>query len=102
MVEIDLHPLFEGKLGKTFVVIILLQNDDVRFRKRFDEVAGNGRFPRAGPSANSDDQWPRVQRSDCALLCCCYLLCFFCFFSSITAWAAARRAMGTQNGVALT
>ena len=27
---------------------------------------------------------------------------FFDFRSSITAWAAARRAIGTQNGVALT
>jgi hypothetical protein len=29
-------------------------------------------------------------------------LCFACFFSSITACAAARRAIGTQKGVALT
>jgi hypothetical protein len=31
-----------------------------------------------------------------------YFLRFPFFLSSITAWAAARRAIGTQNGVALT
>jgi len=31
MVEIDFHALFERKLGKTLVVIILLEDDDVFF-----------------------------------------------------------------------
>src|SRR5260370_38028673 len=98
MVEIHFDALGEGKLGKSFVVVILFENDDVFFGECFDDAAGDGCLAGAGAPADPDNQWPRVQWSNRALLD--YF--FSRFFSSITAWAAARRAMGTQNGVALT
>jgi hypothetical protein len=42
MVEIHFDALFEGKLRKTLVVIVLLENNDVFFREGFDDPAGDG------------------------------------------------------------
>jgi hypothetical protein len=55
VVEIELHALFKGKFGEPFVVIVLLEDDDVCFRECFDDAAGDGGLAGAGASADSDD-----------------------------------------------
>jgi hypothetical protein len=64
VVKVQLYAFFKGKLRETFVIIILLKNDDVGFGKRFDDPAGDGGFPGASATANSDDERTRVERSN--------------------------------------
>jgi hypothetical protein len=99
VVEIELDALFEGELREAFVIVVLLKDDYVCFGERFDDSTGDGRFAGACASADSDDEWARVERSYGWRS---YFFFFGILRSSITAWAAARRAMGTQKGVALT
>jgi len=55
MIEIEFDAFFEGKLREAFVVIVLLEDDDVGFGERFDDAAGDGGLAGAGASADSDD-----------------------------------------------
>jgi hypothetical protein len=55
VVEIEFDSLFERKFGETFVVIVLLEDDDVGFGEGFDDAAGDGGLAGAGASADSDD-----------------------------------------------
>lgn len=56
MIEILLHALGEWKMGRVFIVVILLQNRNIRFRERFNNPARNGGLPCSGATADSDDQ----------------------------------------------
>ncbi|MGA7841831.1 MAG: hypothetical protein WCA34_12975, partial [Candidatus Acidiferrales bacterium] len=44
------------------IIIVLLQDDYVRFRKRFNDSPGDGGLARAGAAANADDQRPAIRR----------------------------------------
>jgi len=68
MIEIELHALFERELGEALVIVVLLEDDDVCFRKRFDNAAGDGGLAGAGASADADDEGPRVEGANRWLL----------------------------------
>jgi hypothetical protein len=55
MIEIHLHAFREGHGGIIAIVVVLLQNDDIRFRKRFDDAPRDRGLARAGPAADPDD-----------------------------------------------
>ena len=68
MIEILLHPLFKGHTRIVFVVVVLLENDDVRFRQRFNDPGCDRSFAGAGAAANADYQRSRVEWSNRMLL----------------------------------
>jgi hypothetical protein len=47
-----------------FVVVVLLENNDVRFRERFDDSCCNGGLTGAGAAANANDQWTAIEGTD--------------------------------------
>ena len=103
MVEILLCAFYEGKFGEILIVVVLLENDYIRFGDGFDDPARDRRLSRPCPAANSNYQRPNVEWSNRAsLLFLGYPFLPLPRFSSITACAAAKRAIGTQKGVALT
>jgi hypothetical protein len=63
MIEVLLHPLFERHARIVFVVAVLLENDNVRFGKRFDNPRRNGGFAGAGAAADPDNQWTAIERT---------------------------------------
>src|SRR5271156_5788599 len=116
MIEIHLHAFGEGHPRIIAVVIVLLQNYDVRFGKRFDDAPRDGGLAGAGAAANSNDKRPAIRRRKsrgrngellvetvfCAPESCSQRPLGLAFFPSITACAAANRAIATRNGEALT
>jgi hypothetical protein len=64
MIEILLGALFERELREVFVVVVLLEDDDVRFGNGFDDAAGDRGLARAGAAANPDNQGPAVEWSN--------------------------------------
>jgi hypothetical protein len=64
MIEVLFHPLFERHARIVFVVAVLLEYDDIRFGKRFDNPRCNGGFAGAGAAANADDQWTAIEGTD--------------------------------------
>ena len=64
MIEVLLHPLFKRHARIVFVVAVLLEDDDVRFGKRFDDSCCDGGFAGAGAAANPDNQWTAVEGAD--------------------------------------
>jgi hypothetical protein len=67
MIEVLLHALFERHARIIFVVVVLLENDNVRLGKRFDDSRRNGGFAGAGAAANANDQWTAVEGADSGL-----------------------------------
>ena len=61
MIEVLLHPVFEGHARIVFVVAVLLEDDDVFFRERFDDSRCDGGFAGAGAAANTNDQWTAIE-----------------------------------------
>jgi len=55
VVKVHFDALSEGEFREPFVVIVLFEDDDVFFRKCFDDPAGDGCLAGAGASADSDD-----------------------------------------------
>jgi hypothetical protein len=62
MIEIHLNALSERHPGIIAVIIVLLQNYDVCFGKRFDDSPRDGGLARAGAAANANDQRPAIRR----------------------------------------
>jgi hypothetical protein len=64
MIEVLLHPLFKRHARIVFVVVVLLENNDVRFGERFDDSCCNGGLTGAGAAANANDQWTAIEGTD--------------------------------------
>jgi hypothetical protein len=64
MIEVLLYPFFERHARIVFVVAVLLENDDVRFGKCFDDPGGNRGLAGAGAAANANDQWTAIEGAD--------------------------------------
>src|ERR1700722_16189057 len=97
MVEIDLDAFVEGKAGIISIIIVLLQHHHAANRERFNNTPRDRGLARAGASADPDNEWTVPGSLDTHAF-------RFAFFleSSITACAAARRAIATRKGEALT
>lgn len=61
MIEVLFHPFFERHARIIFVVIVLFENDNVRFGKRFDDPGGNRSLAGAGAAANANNQWTAIE-----------------------------------------
>ncbi len=56
MIEVLLHALGEREMRRVLVVVVLLEDGNVRFRERLDDPPGDGCFAGAGAAADADDQ----------------------------------------------
>src|ERR1700683_724200 len=126
MVEIYFHAVGKRHARIIAIIIILLQHDHVRFRERVDNSPRNRGLAGSGSAADANDQRPAIRRrwssmrnglllariaasgaspeprgatSECRPI---QRFSFADFFPSITACAAASRAIATRNGEALT
>ena len=64
MIEVLLHPFFEPHTRIVFVVVVLLEDDDVRFGERFDDAGCNGGLAGARAAANANNQWTAIEGAD--------------------------------------
>ena len=64
MIEVLFHPFFKRHARIVFVVVVLLENNDVRFGQRFDDSCCNGGLTGAGAAANANDQWTAIEGTD--------------------------------------
>jgi hypothetical protein len=67
MIEVLLHAFFKRHARIIFVVVVLLENDDVCFGKCFDNPRCDGGFAGAGAAANPNNQWTAVEGADGSL-----------------------------------
>jgi len=104
MVEVLLGALINRQVWQVFLVVVLLQNQNAFLGKRGDDAIGDGGLARACAAANPDHQSTNAHGYPVQCLFALFdpLGFFFDAFSSITAWAAASRAIGTRKGEALT
>jgi hypothetical protein len=63
VIKVLLHPFFERHSRIVFVVIVLLENDNVRFGKRFDDPSRDRSLAGASAAANANDQWTAIERT---------------------------------------
>jgi hypothetical protein len=56
MIEVLLDALGEREMRRVFVVVVLLKDRDVRFRKRLDNPPRDGGLPGPSPAAYADDE----------------------------------------------
>jgi hypothetical protein len=61
MIEVLLHSSFEWHARVIFVVVVLLENDDVRFGECLDDSGCNSGFAGAGAAANPDNQRTAIE-----------------------------------------
>ncbi len=103
MVDVLLGALIKRQVRQVFLVVVLFQNQNAFLGKRGDDASGDGGLARACAAANADHQPTNAHGYSVQCLFALFdPLDFFDAFSSITAWAAASRAIGTRKGEALT
>jgi hypothetical protein len=128
VIEVLPGSLFEGKMGKILIIMILLQHQDAFGGESRDNSLRNRGLARPRAAANSNDlplghnqpsrmlsasilSASRPDANDLRPITAPVYSYFLPFFlpwaflaarSSITAWAAASLAIGTRNGDALT
>jgi len=56
MIEVLLHAFGERQMRRVLVVVVLLEDGNIRFRERFDDAARDGGLARAGAAADADDE----------------------------------------------
>ena len=67
MIEVLFHPLFQRHARIIFVVVVLLENNNVRFGERFDDPGCDRGFAGASAAANANNQRTAIEWADGSL-----------------------------------
>ena len=67
MIEVLLHPLLKRHARIIFVVVVLLENDNVRFGECFDDPGRDRGFARASAAADADNERTAIEWADGSL-----------------------------------